>query len=203
MTIYKKLLKIQTEIKANKNEVNSFGGYKYRKAETILQAISPLLIETGTIILLNNEIVHIEGRFYIKATASLIDVETGDKVEAIAYAREEETKAKMDGSQATGSSASYANKYALGNLLKICDMPDSDETNTHGKEEKQPQATATTKTITEKQEKFLLFQASQAGLTKEQVLSVIKKEYNLDAINVLNKTQFDAILARIEAKKAQ
>lgn len=199
MTIYKKLINIQVELKCNKEQNNSFGGYKYRKAEDILLALKPLLKANDTTLLLNNEIVNVEGRFYVKSTATLIDIETGDKVEATAYAREEETKAKMDGSQATGSSASYANKYALGNLFAICEVDDSDTTNTHGKEASN-NTTKATGGISEAQIKRLNAIGYKAGINKEQILKVIKKEYGINEVKDLNKTQYDEICTRLEAK---
>ena len=203
MTIYKKLLNIQSKLKAPKSQYNSFGKYHYRSCEDILEGLKPILKEEGATLIIADNVVQVGDRYYIESTARLIDIDSGETIETKAMAREEENLKGQSSAQVSGSTSSYSRKYCLNAMFCIDDTKDSDFTNTHGKEEKQPQATATTKTITEKQEKFLLFQASQAGLTKEQVLSVIKKEYNLDAINVLNKTQFDAILARIEAKKAQ
>lgn len=209
MKIYKKLIDIQIALKCNKSNNNSFGGYKYRKAEDILLAVKPLLAENNATLLLNNEIVNVEGRFYVKSIARLIDIETGDVVEATAYAREEETKAKMDGSQATGSSASYANKYALGNLFAICEVDDSDTTCTHGKtnennnkkaEYSENSSTKSNKSISEAQFKRLLAIANKAGIKKDQVEKVIHKEYGLSDIMSLSKEQYDAICERLEAK---
>ena len=129
----KRLIEIQQKLKAPKEQNNSFGGYKYRSCEDILEAVKPLLGEQKLFILLNDEIVFIEGRFYVKATVSLFDEEGKEITHTTAYAREEESKPKMDGSQVTGSSSSYARKYALNGLFAIDDTKDSDATNTHGK----------------------------------------------------------------------
>ena len=133
--IYKKLNQIQIKLKAPKSQFNKFGNYKYRNCEDILEALKPLLNEFKTVISLKDEIIFIEGRFYVKATVTLIDSETGEVFSTSAFAREEETKKGQDGSQITGSSSSYARKYALNGLFAIDDTKDSDSTNTHGKEE--------------------------------------------------------------------
>jgi hypothetical protein len=127
----KLLNKIQQELKAPKNQFNSFGNYKYRSCEDILEAVKPLLGEAT--VTLSDEIVNI-GKFnYVKATATFRD---GDDVtETTAHAREAETQKGMNDSQITGSTSSYARKYALNGLFLIDDNKDSDTTNTHGKEE--------------------------------------------------------------------
>lgn len=122
-----KLLKIQMELKAPKNQTNSFGGYNYRSCEDIFEAVKPLLQEEGLVLRVTDELVNIGERYYIKATAILTD--GNDVIENVAYAREEETKKGMDGSQITGASSSYARKYALNGLFLIDDVKDSDTTN--------------------------------------------------------------------------
>lgn len=122
-----KLLKIQMELKAPKNQTNSFGGYNYRSCEDIFEAVKPLLKEVGLVLRITDELVNIGERYYIKATAILTD--GSDTIENTAYAREEETKKGMDGSQITGASSSYARKYALNGLFLIDDVKDSDTTN--------------------------------------------------------------------------
>lgn len=131
MNVYEKLMKIQTELKAPKSQFNSFGRYNYRSQEDILEALKPLLAEHKAVISISDEIVLIGDRYYVKATATLIDIEKGDKVEVSAYAREDETKKGMDLSQLTGSTSSYARKYALNGLFAIDDTKDSDYTNKH------------------------------------------------------------------------
>nr|WP_315046233.1 ERF family protein [uncultured Leptotrichia sp.] len=131
MNIYKKLNKIQVELKAPKSQRNNFGNYNFRNCEDILEALKPLLLREKIIIQLSDELVQTGDRFYIKATATLIDVESGEKHSTTAFAREELSKKGMDGSQITGASSSYARKYALNGLLAIDDTKDSDTTNTH------------------------------------------------------------------------
>ena len=133
MQIYTKLATIQKKLKCEKSQYNSFGKYKYRSCEDILKAVKPLLDETKTVLTLSDELVAIGERYYVKATATLLDTEESKDVPFIsttAYAREEETKKGMDGSQITGTASSYARKYALGGLFDIDDGIDSDSTNT-------------------------------------------------------------------------
>ena len=130
-----KLQKIQQELSAPKNQKNSFGNYNYRSCEDILQAVKPLLNETGTVLNLMDEMVEVGGRVYVKATVTLLESETGRAIaSAVAFAREEESKKGMDASQVTGAASSYARKYALSGLFAIDDNKDSDATNTGGKE---------------------------------------------------------------------
>ena len=124
------LAEIQSEVKAPKGQFNSFGKYKYRSAEDILEAIKPIINPKGFSIILSDEIISMDGRFYIKATATLTNgIET---YSATGFAREEESKKGMDGSQVTGASSSYSRKYALNGLFALDDTKDSDTTNTHG-----------------------------------------------------------------------
>lgn len=135
MNIYEKLNEIQQKLKANKSQYNKFGGYKYRNCEDILEAVKPLLAETETVILLSDDIQNIGERYYVKATAILKDCESDEKIENVAFAREEENKKGMDGSQVTGASSSYARKYALNGLFAIDDTKDSETTNHCGKDD--------------------------------------------------------------------
>lgn len=127
-----KLLKIQQELKVPKNRTNSFGGYKYRSCEDILEAVKPLCHAQGLTLIVSDTIVEVGGRVYVKATAQLHD----GKLDATAcgWAREAETKKGMDEAQITGSASSYARKYALNGLFAIDDVVDPDSTNTHDKE---------------------------------------------------------------------
>jgi hypothetical protein len=130
------LIKIQSELKAPKSQRNTFGNYNYRNAEDILEAVKPLLASNGCILTLTDTIELIGNRFYVKATANLTNA-SGYNIQVNAYAREEESKKGMDGSQISGASSSYARKYALNGLFLIDDTKDSDATNTHDKEPKQ------------------------------------------------------------------
>jgi len=124
--VYKKLLAIQLELKAPKNVFNKFGGFYYRKADDILAEAKKLCRDHGAVITLSDEVVQIGDRYYVKATASLIDTDTGDKITATAKARETETKKGMDAAMITGACSSYSRKYALCGLLAIDDEKDID-----------------------------------------------------------------------------
>lgn len=127
-------MKIQSELKAPKGQRNDFGKYNYRSCEDIFEAVKPLLAKYNLILTAGDELVELGGRIYVKATVRIRD-DKGNSIENTAYAREEEAKKGMDGSQITGASSSYARKYALNGLFLIDDTKDSDATNTHGKDE--------------------------------------------------------------------
>jgi hypothetical protein len=124
----KELIVIQSELKAPKSQFNKFGGYKYRKAEDILEAVKPLLNKQKCTLTITDDIVMVGNRIYVKATATIKN-EKGEYETTTGWAREEETKKGMDGSQITGASSSYARKYALNGLFAIDDNADSDTTN--------------------------------------------------------------------------
>nr|DAX06724.1 MAG TPA: ERF superfamily protein [Caudoviricetes sp.] len=124
----KELIAIQSELKAPKSQFNKFGGYKYRKAEDILEAVKPLLAKQKCTLIITDDVVLIGNRIYVKATATIKN-EKGECETTNGWAREEETKKGMDGSQITGASSSYARKYALNGLFAIDDNADSDTTN--------------------------------------------------------------------------
>jgi hypothetical protein len=125
----KELLEIQSNLKAPKGQFNSFGKYRYRSAEDILEAVKPLLYKYDCMLFLSDEIVAVGNRIYVKATATITNAE-GVQVQNTAFAREEEEKKGMDGSQITGTASSYARKYALNGLFLIDDTKDAD-TNEH------------------------------------------------------------------------
>jgi hypothetical protein len=127
-----KLVKIQAELKAPKNQTNAFGKYKYRSAEDIIEAVKPILFKYQTALLISDEIVQVSDRVYVKATAMLIDENNEElPIQVYGWAREEEIKKGMDAAQITGSASSYARKYALNGLFAIDDTKDSDATNDH------------------------------------------------------------------------
>lgn len=142
MNIFEKLLAIQQELKAPKGQYNSFGKYNYRSCEDILEAVKPICAKYGVLLTISDELVYMGNRYYIKATAGLVDtVVSSDyvsKVENTAYAREEETKKGMDGSQITGTASSYARKYALNGLFCIDDTKDADTDEFKKQQENEP-----------------------------------------------------------------
>ena len=136
MNLYEKLQKIQQKLNVPKSNYNKFGNFYYRSCEDILNASKDLLNELGLVLVLNDDLVQVGDRNYVKATARLVDIKSGEKLENTAFAREDEHKSGMDGSQITGASSSYARKYALNGLFAIDDVKDSDATNTYGKDKK-------------------------------------------------------------------
>lgn len=215
MSVYLKLSKIQTTLKANKNQYNSFGKYSYRSCEDILEALKPLLKENKAAVILKDEIVELNGRFYIKATATFIDAENGEKVETTALAREEENKKGMDLSQVSGSTSSYARKYALNGLFAIDDNKDSDFTNTHGKENttfgntsqgptkgnnfNQRSNQQNNKNLTEAQINRLKAISKAAGYSVDKLTSMVKQKYNKKP-EELTREEYDHICNALEKK---
>lgn len=125
MTIAEKLFKIQQNIKVQKTHVNEFGNFNYRSAEDIEAAVKPFLAEAQCLLKLSDDMVLIGDRYYIKATASIMDFE-GNDISTTAFAREQLDKPKMDQSQVTGSASSYARKYALSGLFALDNEKDAD-----------------------------------------------------------------------------
>lgn len=138
MSIYEKLNKVQIELNAPKNLYNKFAGYAYRNCEGILTGLKPLLEKYGCTIILSDNVVQIGERFYVVATATFTDTETGETVSNTAYAREGNDQKGLTPAQITGSCSSYARKYALNGLLAIDDVQDDDSRDNTGKE--QPKA---------------------------------------------------------------
>lgn len=126
MAVREKLLAVQAELKAPKGQTNSFGKYKYRSCEDILESVKPLLKKYNATLVVSDSLELIGERYYIKATATFQDVETDGIIENTAYARESAEKKGMDDSQVTGATSSYARKYALNGLFLIDDTKDAD-----------------------------------------------------------------------------
>ena len=130
LNVYQKLQLVQAELVATKDLRNDFGKYNYRSAETILKAVKPLLGKYKLALTLSDSVEQVADRVYVKAVATLINIESPlEIISTQAYAREDEIKKGMDQAQITGSSSSYARKYALNGLLAIDDNKDSDNTN--------------------------------------------------------------------------
>ena len=192
MNVYEKLIAIQSELKAPKSQYNNFGKYAYRNCEDILESLKPLLKEHKSTIYISDEIVTVLERFYVKATVTFIDAETGEKIINTAYAREEEDKKGMDGSQVTGSSSSYARKYALNGMFAIDDTKDSDFTNTTTKGDNTG--------LSEAQIKRLLAIASKVNISADDVKVVVAKKFGVQDLRKMNKQQYDEICSRLEKK---
>ena len=163
------LSKIQKELKAPKSQHNKFGNYRYRNCEDITEAVKPLLAKEGYHLNMSDEVVQIGERFYVQATATVMD---GTKVveKSVSYAREAVTKKGMDEAQITGSSSSYARKYALNGLFAIDDTKDSDSRDN------------TEKSLTKAQQGFAA--KMQAAKTLDEVKGIWGKlsEKNRDAL---------------------
>jgi len=177
MNIKEKLMNIQQELKAPKGQRNSFGNYNYRSCEDILESVKPILSKYKCVLTISDELVNIGERYYIKAQATLADVEDQDMVSNIAYARESLEKKGMDDSQITGATSSYARKYALNGLFAIDDTKDADTDEYH----KQTNKTEKTKKDTNR-EKLIAY-------CKEQDLDIkdISVVYELNKDNIEEK----------------
>lgn len=197
MNIYEKLLKAQVELKAPKGQYNSFGKYKYRSCEDILEALKPVLDKLKLTLFIEDDVIEINTRNYVKATITLVNIEKPDEMIVVsALAREEETKKGMDGSQITGASSSYARKYALNGMFMIDDTKDSDSTNTHEKVE--------TKTDEEKKQAFLNSKEGMIERLKESLssdkLSKVLSAYNVNELWEMTTEQLKEACQKIFKK---
>lgn len=126
LDIEEKLSEIQTKMNVPKDKYNDFGNYAYRSAESILEEFKKYSREYNVLLTIHDEITEIAGRVYVKAVAVFTDCKTGKRISVPGYAREPETKPKMDESQVTGSASSYARKYAMNALFLLDDVKDPD-----------------------------------------------------------------------------
>ena len=200
MNIYEKLLKIQTELKAPKNQRNNFGGYDYRSCEDILEAVKPLCEKYNVVTLIEDAIVMVGERYYVRATAILVDLEDQKDgqiatIENVAYAREEENKKGMDASQVTGATSSYARKYALNGLFCIDDTKDAD-TDAYQKQNKTENTQKTKTTYANKT------QNSQPQQTPKNTISDAQRK-RLFAISNGNNEVVKRVLERYKYEKTE
>lgn len=186
--IYEALMKIQSELKAPKNQRNSFGGYNYRSCEDIMEAVKPLLLKNGVVLTVSDDMSVVGNRVYVKATATLSDGE--DFISNSAFAREAEVKKGMDDSQITGATSSYARKYALNGLFCIDDTKDADATNTHGKE---PEKTPAQKAQETKQANKEAFENSFNTMYEAFKSGKVKWSYDME-------NRFNAIMKQASSK---
>ena len=143
------LIKIQSELKAPKNQFNAFGKYKYRSCEDILEALKPLLLKYHCLLTISDHVETINNTMVIRATATIIDTEKQLSSEVTAFPGIDPNKKGMDIAQCFGSSSSYARKYALNGLFLIDDTKDADATNDHGNAPKFDNTTELTEAIKE------------------------------------------------------
>lgn len=202
MSVYEKLSHIQNEINVPKNLYNKFGNYYYRNAETIFDTAKPVCMKYRTTLVVSDEVVNVDGRFYIKGIATLCDWDSDKEVTNVAYAREEEAKKGMDASQVTGSCSSYARKYALNGLFNLDDNKDADAP--EQKEEMEARAKANVKNAENKKEKAeVLATESQLKmiheLGNEERIEGLKKHYK---VNELSELTIDQASQAIKILKA-
>ena len=203
MTVYKKLIKVQQELKAPKNQRNTFGNYNYRSCEDILEALKPVLAAHEATVFISDKVVVKENNWaYIESTATFVDIETGESISTTAFARETENKKGMDSSQITGSASSYARKYALNGLFLIDDTRDADTDEQHRQ------------TSGAKQKAFSKDDVTALRLDLVKVATATKKDVNeleawvsqqigvdnFDAINQLSFVKANALVKQMVVK---
>lgn len=182
-----KLGNIQQELKAPKGQFNSFGKYKYRSCEDILEAVKPLLKAQNCVLKIRDTVLNVGDRYYIQAEARLCDIDTGEFITNTAYAREAESKSGMDASQITGTASSYARKYALNGLFLIDDTKDAD-TDEHAKQTgQQPKAE---KKASEKQIKLV------NDLVKD--VPAMLKYYKISKVEDLTVQQASELISKLK-----
>jgi hypothetical protein len=164
------LLKIQSELKAPKNQFNSFGKYKYRSTEDILEALKPLLLKYECTMIISDSVQEKAGIIFCETYIQFFDKD-GKEFNASASAGIEPNRKGMDIAQSFGASSSYARKYALNGLFLIDDTKDADATNTHGKEEK-PKLDSYSVTFDK---------CRAAYLKDKRNLPLIQEKYDIDA----------------------
>lgn len=200
MNISEKLLYIQQNLKTPKSQHNTFGDYNYRSCEDIQEAVKPLLKEIKAVLLLTDDIKQVGDRFYIMATATLKDVESDEVITNNAYAREPESKPKMDAAQITGSCSSYARKYALNGLFCIDDAKDPDTMNNNGQSRQQEvnenrqQEVAPAQQITQSHIKTLVSSIEEHGAKKDMVLA----NYHLKRFEDMTMAQYRHAMRRLK-----
>lgn len=173
--VLKKLLIMQEQLKAPKGQYNSFGKYKYRSCEDILENARPLANKNGCVLILNDTILEVNGRFYVEATATIFDVESGEEFSTKALAREDEQRKNFDVSQLTGACSSYARKYALAGLFALDDNKDAD---TMDNRELNKQVSKPVPDEKSKHLSSVLTKAKSKGIESSKISIIIKAKYN-------------------------
>jgi hypothetical protein len=198
--VREKLLAVQGSLKAPKGQTNSFGGYKYRSCEDIVEAAKPLLAENGLILLMGDEIVQVADRIYVKATCRVVDAESGEEVATTALARESATKRGMDDSQITGTASSYARKYALNGLFAIDDTKDAD-TNAYHQQTQQPARQQTRPKASSKPTPMqrLTAEIKRLNLTNKEVAEVAERKMNKKTTRDMTEEEIVMLAVNLEA----
>ncbi len=173
----KELITIQTRLNAPKGQYNNFGKYKYRSCEDILAAVKPLLKEVGCTLTISDDVIMVGNRIYIKATAMLTNG-SNETVVTTAFAREEEQKKGMDGSQVTGAASSYARKYALNGLFAIDDTKDADSLNNNAQYTQQGQPASSTQVPGNEQLSEIFNAYAKPAIEQAQTAEDLTRIYN-------------------------
>lgn len=183
---------IQHKLKAPKGQYNSFGKYNYRSCEDILEGVKPLLKEHNLALLIDDEIVQIGERYYVKATAKITDGR--ELVSATAYAREPDTKKGMDESQITGATSSYARKYALNALLCIDDTKDADTMDNSKKPVQQTQETVYNWNS-------LKTRAVQVGISEDDLVHYVTETFKVSKPSELTQEHYQQAFNWVNAQR--
>lgn len=210
MAVHEKLKEIQTMLKAPKNLYNSYGGFSYRNAEGIYEAVKPLLNQLNMTLIINDSVQNVGTKNYIKATAYLTDCETGEQLFSCALAREAEAKKGMDDSQITGTASSYARKYALNGLFLLDDTKDEDsdecrkykenKSKAESAEPTQPAAfkPATAQQIHKINEYIMAYAGMCEGASEGDIWNTLKKKYGFTKQSEISKELADQITKQVE-----
>jgi hypothetical protein len=198
MKINEKLTSLQQELKAPKNLYNSFGKYKYRNLESILEGVKPLLVTYRLGLTITDEVVAVGSRIYIKAVATLSDLDSDEKITVSAMAREAESKKGMDESQVTGTASSYARKYCMNGLFLIDDTKDADTDEYRMQSERQQETpkprTRALKKVNESQIQALVGLIARKGKTVEEMLSMV----NVGDVRDLTADKYNRIVLHLK-----
>lgn len=211
MAVHEKLKEIQTMLKAPKNLYNKYGGFYYRNAECIYEAVKPLLSQFNMTLVIVDSVQAVGTKNYVKATAYLTDCETGEQLFTCAFAREAETKKGMDDSQITGTASSYARKYALNGLFLLDDTKDEDsdecrkyKENKSKAESAEPTQPAAFKPATAQQiHKINEYITTYAGMCESasegDIWNTLKKKYGFAKQSDISKELAERITKQVEA----
>lgn len=192
MEFIEKIVAIQSELKAPKGQYNSFGKYNYRSCEDILEGVKPLLAKHGLVLTIQDSIDLIGDRFYVKATATITDGK--EQLSTSAYARESLDKKGMDASQVTGSTSSYARKYALNGLLAIDDTKDADTMDNSKKPVQQTQETVYNW-------QTLKARATQGGISEEELVHYVTETFKVSKPAELKQDHYQQAFNWVNVKR--
>lgn len=205
--LLKKLLEVQKNLKAPKNQKNTFSNFMYRSCEDILQAARPLCNENGLLLLLKDSIEQVGERYYVKSTAQVVDIDSGESIETEAFAREPEQKTKFDDAQVTGASSSYARKYALCALFAIDDTRDADTDEYQRQAKGNQQAAQSSKpkqanTSPQDEKKAVLQRLTadmkQNGMGNEEMKLLIQKKFGKESSAALSLQECKILAANYQ-----